>query len=223
MSRQIIDTSTSTDTLQSGFEKTNANFLELYQGFVPGCILDYIGATAPTGWLISDGGTIGNASSSGTSRANADTQTLFVLIWNSISSASVSGGRGANAEADFAANKTIVLPDLRGKTTAGQDSGTFNIIGASVGSETHNLTEAELPVVGGHTHSGVPTGGSASVSADTAVDNTLAGSTVTVAGGQSASVSLSGDTITASDGGFGSGSAHNNIQPTFVVNKIIKL
>src|SRR5258708_1610023 len=46
------------------------------------------------------------------------------LLWNSWADAQapVSSGRGASAAADFAAHKTITLPDLRGRVVAGLDN-----------------------------------------------------------------------------------------------------
>ena len=116
--------------------------------------------TADTGWVIFDDGTIGSASSGATTRANADTEDLFTLLWNTVSDANcaVSGGRGSSASADFAANKTIALPKTLGRALAGQGTGsglTGRSIGSVVGSEnainvahTHTVTDP------GHTHSG---------------------------------------------------------------------
>lgn len=72
---------------------------------------------APVGWIKANGGTIGNALSGATNRANADCQALFTLLWQEFfdSEATVSGGRGVTAEADWAAGKTIVVPDMRGE------------------------------------------------------------------------------------------------------------
>jgi hypothetical protein len=85
-----------------------------------------LSATAPTGWLIRNGQTIGDASSGATARANADTAALFAIIWalnatdypitTSTGSAST---RGANAAADFAAHKRLPLPDDRGVSIRG--------------------------------------------------------------------------------------------------------
>lgn len=93
-----------------------------------GSLAPYVGLVAPTGWLLCSGKTIGNASSGGTALASADASVLFELLWNSIDSSNLaiySGGvlttRGASAAADFAANKAIALPDLRGRVIAGQD------------------------------------------------------------------------------------------------------
>lgn len=94
-----------------------------------GIVEPYIGSTAPSGALICNGGTIGSASSGGTARANADTATLYALIWalNATDypitdSAGGAASRGANAAADFAANKRLPLPELRGEFIRGWDN-----------------------------------------------------------------------------------------------------
>ncbi|WP_046865923.1 hypothetical protein [Microvirga massiliensis] len=75
------------------------------------------------GWVRDNGRTIGSAGSGATERANADTQALFEYLWLTYDNmiCPVSGGRGATGAADFAANKTIALPDLRGRTPVGLD------------------------------------------------------------------------------------------------------
>lgn len=87
--------------------------------------------TAPTGWLIEDGKTIGNAASGATGRANADTQDLFTHLWTQFTntelpiqtSAGAASTRGASAAADFAANKRMPLFDSRTRFLRGSDSG----------------------------------------------------------------------------------------------------
>ena len=80
----------------------------------------------PTGWLYAGGGTIGNASSNATSRANADTAALYTGLWNSDSNLVIytSGGvvttRGVSAAADYAANKALALPDYRNRALFGR-------------------------------------------------------------------------------------------------------
>jgi microcystin-dependent protein len=191
-----------------------------------GSVFDYVGSTAPTGYVLLSGRTIGNASSGGTERANADTQTLFELLWNSMTNteAPVSGGRGASASADFAANKTITLPDARGRVIAGKDnmggttasrmtsggSGiTGTTLGTSGGTETHTLTIAQLA---SHNHA----------------ENVGQLSQAAYKGqGWDTGIQLTGDASVASGrlttDSSGSGSAHQNTQPTLVLNKIIKL
>lgn len=209
MAQQTIDTLGQTDLLYQGFEKVNENFTEVYASIIQtGFVIDYVGGTAPSGWIFLNGTSIGNASS-GADRPNADTEALFILLWNSLSNAyaPVSGGRGATAAADFAANKTLTIPDSRGKTIVGKLSGgTFDNLGSSVGSETHTLTELELPSVASHSHS---VGDAVGVQA---------GSDFTVF-----STNTSSPFPTQSGGNFGGGMAHNNIQPSLVLNKIIKL
>jgi hypothetical protein len=115
-----------------------------------------------------NGRTLGNAASGATERANADTEDLFVFLWNGLANAQAAvlpSGRGASAAADYAANKTIALPDLRFATVKGEAGmgntavtvnaavtiihGTSETAGASVGAQTHALTTAQLAA---HTH-----------------------------------------------------------------------
>lgn len=117
--------------------------------------------TADPGWVLMDDKTIGDASSSATGRANADTEGLFTLLWTNTADAecAVSTGRGASASADFAAHKTIALPKALGRTLAvyGAGSGlTSRALAKSLGSEdainvshTHTGTTASD---GAHTH-----------------------------------------------------------------------
>lgn len=133
-----------------------------------------------TGWVRDNGRTIGSASSGATERANADTSALFVYLWNTFSNTvcPVSTGRGANAAADFAANKTITMPDKRGYVPGGLDdmgnsaagryanvpvvSGDAITAGSVLGEATHTLTKAESAVLvytaavtdPGHDHTG---------------------------------------------------------------------
>src|SRR5258708_6378787 len=76
-----------------------------------------------SGWVKLNAQTIGSATSGATGRANADTQNLFITLWNNCVNAHcpVSTGRGASGLADFTANKTIQLPDLRGRGILGRD------------------------------------------------------------------------------------------------------
>jgi hypothetical protein len=80
---------------------------------------------ADTGWVLMNDGSIGNASSGATTRASADTEDLFTLLWTNTANAQcpVSSGRGASAAADFAANKTITLPRALGRALATYGAG----------------------------------------------------------------------------------------------------
>lgn len=160
-------------------------------------------STAPSSWLLCEGGTIGDASSGGTARANADCETLFKLLWNNFADAqlAVTGGRGASANNDWTAHKKIALPNMGGRVPVGLNGGTFNANGKTGGEETHVLTEAELAA---HTHSVQPT-------------------VANGAGGQTFSYQ-SGSTTTqvGTSGSTGSSTAHNNLQPYFTTRFIIR-
>ena len=194
-------------------------------GAPTGSVFDYIGATEPSGYVFLSGLTIGNGSSGGTGRANADTSALFTLLWDSMANteAAVSSGRGASAAADFAANKTITLPDARGRTIAGKDnmggttasrltSGESGIVGTTLGtsggSQTHALTTAQLAV---HSH------------ANTATTNANTGTAITSGTGKGACGGNTGATVTMNNVNAGSGNTHQNTQPSLILNKIIKL
>jgi len=79
------------------------------------------GTSVLSGWVRANGRTIGSATSGASERANADCQSLFIFLWGADPNLAVSGGRGASASADWAANKTITLPDMRGRALAGLD------------------------------------------------------------------------------------------------------
>jgi microcystin-dependent protein len=109
---------------------------------------------------------------------------------------------------------TFNLPDLRGRVVAGEDdmggtsanrltnqSGGLNgdVLGAVGGAETHTLVTAELAA---HTHTinGASGSGSTNTNLDAASSNTRSEATSST----------------------GSGTAHNNVQPTIILNYIIK-
>lgn len=211
-------------------------------GIPTGVMMPYGATTAPSGWVRVNGRTIGSAASGATERANADTEDLYTLLWNNYSDSvcAVSSGRGASAAADFAANKTIALPDLRGRSFFGLDdmgnsaasrlgtvvtSATTN--GASGGTETVTLTQSELP---SHTHT---FSGTTSSNGDHA-HLSFGGFTAAADGGQVNGSGNSSGTSTSAAGAHthtfsgttsstGSGSAHSNMPPAFLTTFIIKL
>lgn len=177
-----------------------------------GSVHMYIGTTAPSGWLILNGDTIGSAASAAT-QANDNYETLFTLFWNSMadSEAPVSSGRGASAAADWAANKTITMPDGRGRAIIGTGTGsglTARTHGDTDGAETHTLTEAELASHRHSVYSINTTGASGRNIVSTTVGNSP--SYADNIGGPS----FLNDT--------GSDNAHNNMQPWLALNYIIK-
>lgn len=109
---------------------------------------------------------------------------------------------------------TFNLPDLRGRVVAGQDDmgGTSanrltnqsggvdgDVLGAAGGAETHTLTTAQMPA---HTHT--------------------TGLTASGNGGWSISGNPGNYSSSSGTGSTGGGGAHNNVQPTFILNYIIK-
>jgi len=105
--------------------------------------------------LECNGNTIGDASSSATARANADTVNLFTVLWNNTTNAELSiqtstgvpSTRGISAAADFAAHKRLPLPDFRGQFVRGYDNGKGTDTGRTMLSTQTDLVKA-------HTHTG---------------------------------------------------------------------
>ncbi len=165
---------------------------------------------ADTGWVMADDGTIGSASSGATTRANADTEALYTLLWTNVSDtyAPVTTGRGASAAADFAANKPIALTKQLGRAIAiaGAGSGlTARALGETLGEEEHILTEAEMP---SHVHT-----------EQVALD-TPGGTDLNEITSSSATDTVSNYYDTLPTGGD---QAHNNMQPSSFWNVMIKL
>lgn len=134
-----------------------------------GKVDDFLTAAAPSKWVDAYG-TVGDASSNATQRANADTSDLFAVLWALsasvapiYTSAGAGSTRGANAAADFAAHKQIAIPDLRGvfrrglDLSRGLDSG--RVLGSfqsdSIISHNHS---GSADTQGYHAHSGATTG-----------------------------------------------------------------
>jgi microcystin-dependent protein len=219
------------------FANTNEWILDGYfavpANVIPtGTVQDYLGSSAPSGWVLANGGTIGSSGSGATALAGSSTQNLYSLLWN-ISSLTVSGGgRGSTAAADFAANKTITLPDLRSRVTLGLDNmgGTAaNIIsgatsvGVTGGEATHTLTNSEMP---SHTHTASVTDpGHNHIVPNVGYNGFNCNGSGSQFANQNASTTTSTATtgISVSIGNTGSGGSHNNLQPYFALNKIIKL
>lgn len=168
-----------------------------------GAVTQWIGATAPANWLMLNGDTIGSAVSAATQR-NDSYETLFTLIWNSVANdqALVPGGRGLNAAADWAAGKSITLPDARGRSVIGSGTGTSltaRTHGDSDGAETHTLTITEMP---SHSH-----------------DYSTRSTTLGVSGAGTPVNQGAATLQTSQTGGDG---AHNNMQPWLALNYIIR-
>jgi microcystin-dependent protein len=171
-----------------------------------GGVIDYWGATPPTGFLFP----VGQAISRTTYAA------LFAII-------GTSAGAGDGVT-------TFNLPDYRGRTSAAMDNmGGTNanrltssgsgvdgtVLGSSGGEQAHILTTGEMP---SHSH-GVNDPGHHHTSASIVSEQSSAGLSAN-------GISSSGNTGNAATGitiqNTGGGGAHNNVQPTLIVNKIIR-
>lgn len=174
--------------------------------FIPtGAVVPFAGTSAPTGWIL----TFGQAVSRTTYAA------LFAVIGTTYGS-----GDGST---------TFNLPDLRGRVVAGEDDmgGTSanrltglsggvdgDVLGGTGGLETHTLTVAQIPLHGHPAYistSGTDpnsTGGFALNSESVSTYSAYTGSLSATPGQQI--------------GGTGGGDSHNNVQPTIILNYIIK-
>jgi len=180
------------------------SYSTLASGFISGMVMPFAGGSAPSGWLLSYGQAVSRSTYSD----------LFSAIGTTY-------GVGDGSS-------TFNVPDFRGRTIAGKDdmggssanrltdqSGGLNgdTLGDTGGLETHTLTTAQLA---SHTHgngsyaaSAIGTGSANEFgSGGIATGNNFTGSTAQNVSGTSAAA--------------GSGSAHNNVQPTIIVNYIIK-
>jgi len=173
-----------------------------------GTVLDYAGDTAPSGFLFCYGQEI----------SRIEYSDLFGVIGTFYGA-----GNGTT---------TFTLPDYRGRVLVGKDnmggvaagrlttsvSPSGSILGAVGGEQSHVLTVAELPA---HTH-GVTDPSHTHGLTDTLRNsggsgNTSAGGTI-LAASNTTEAATTGVTIQNT----GDGDGHNNVQPSIVVNKIIK-
>ena len=127
-----------------------------------GFIAPYYGTGMRSGFVRVNGRSIGSGSSGSSERANADCQELFEYLWNTDATLAVSTGRGASANADWAANKNIALPDWRGRAMVGMDDmgnsaagvltsayfgNSTQVLGNPGGSQSVTLTAAQIPSI----------------------------------------------------------------------------
>lgn len=118
------------------------------------------GTGTHVGWLPCNGLTIGSALS-GANHASADNEALFLFLWQADENLVVVGGRGATAAADWAANKRLTLPDMRGRVLAGLDTmgnsaasifTGLDALGEKLGGSV-TLTAGQIPQITGTTSS----------------------------------------------------------------------
>lgn len=176
----------------------------------PGSMMDYAGTTAPGGWLLCYG--------------QAISRTTFAALFAALST-TYGVGDGST---------TFNVPDARGRVIAGKDdmggtsadrltnqSGGVNgdTLGGTGGAETHTLTTAQLAA---HSHGVTDPGHSHNVVTHFALQSVNTGS-LTQIWQSDALTTTGGSTTGITIQNAGSGSAHNNTQPTLILNKIIKI
>ena len=165
-----------------------------------GMITPFGGASAPSNWLLCHGQSLSTTTYAA----------LHAVIGFTY------GGSGS----------AFLAPDLRGRVPAGQDSGGANrltapingdTLGAAGGSESHTLITTELSA---HNHF---------VVADAEAGQTDATASTSFARkgvwGSTNNYQVSGTATGATTGlssSTGGGQAHNNVQPTIILNYIIK-
>lgn len=157
-----------------------------------GSVIPYTGTAAPGGWLLCYG--------------QAVSRTTYAALF-AVTSTTYGVGDGAT---------TFNVPDLRGRVVAGQDDmgGTSanrltgvtgsvdgDVLGGTGGEETHTLITAEMPA---HTHA---------IKCHAGAND--GGATIP----ESVAASNNDNPSTDSAGG---GGAHNNVQPTLILNYIVK-
>lgn len=205
--------------------------------FQTGAFLQFYGTNTLTGWVRCNGRTIGSATSGANERANADAQALFQYLWGADANLAVSGGRGASAAADWAANKQLTLPDCRGRVVASLDdmgnsasgrltAGFFaspTTLGASGGSQSQTLTTANLPpYTPSGTVSTVSNQNNNAVLQYPAVGSGTVGVGGSYTGGSFQQPLTMVSTFTGNPQG-GTNSAFNILQPTILATTFIKL
>lgn len=171
-----------------------------------GAVMPYAGATEPSGWLFCYGQNVSRTTYAA----------LFAVLGTTYGS-----GDGST---------TFALPDLRGRVVAGQDDmgGTSasrltnqsggldgDVLGATGGAETHTLTIAQMPLHGHPVRINLATGASSDSTGGFMLETTSDFNYPSYTG-------TPGSTAGNQIGGEGGGGAHNNVQPTIILNYIIK-
>lgn len=177
-----------------------------------GTILDLAGSTIPFGYLACDGSLV--------------SRVTFPRLFDAIGTTHGAGD----------GTTTFRLPDTRGRALIGSGTGSSlsaRTLAAIGGTETHTLTESEMPshthtqnshahgvTDPGHTHSVARPNGSGS---GFALDGVV--STTPMASGSyvySSATGISINSATPTNQNTGGSSAHNNMQPFLVATKVIK-
>lgn len=176
--------------------------------FSAGMMMDFAGSSAPSGWLLCDGSAI--------------SRTTYATLFAAIGTAYGTGDGSTTFNIPDARGRATVGKDNMGGTTAGRVTSALSgidgtALGAAGGLQDHQLTIGQMPA---HQHFVISPGGSGggSLSATNYVDKdrSYGNNNNYVLYGNAAAATIGLSSITGGDG------AHNNMQPTIIVNKIIK-
>lgn len=194
--------------------------------FITGMVMNYMGSSAPSGWLLLNGDSIGDTGS-GATHTGSSYLLLYTFLWDNLTdtNAPVSGGRGASALADWQADKTLTMPDASGRASVMLGGTAFSALGKDdIGAETHTLTAAQSGVAAHGHEILVDDTSSGGVSQTVIQRQTLSNrNNVTSQPVYALENSAPSDPYIKQNTAAGASQAHNNNQPSIVVNTIIKL
>ena len=201
-------------------------------GLPSGMISPFAGSTAPSGWLLSDGAAV--------------SRTTYADLFTAIGTAYGVGNGSTTFNLPDLRGRVVAALDNMGGTDASRLD-LANTLGTTAGTQTHTLTTAEMPV---HTHvqdyhnhtqnSHNHTQNAHSHAFASSLKGTYNGvnQDVNYAGGgnylsnqnntsnatpTNIAATATNIATTATNQNAGSGGAHNNMQPTILMNYIIKV
>lgn len=174
-----------------------------------GASIEFWGSTAPNSSFVIPAG-------------QAISRTTYSVLFGIISTTYGAGDGSTTFNLPNPAGRVVVQKESSATLlTSSYFGGNSTTLGATGGSESNTLTTAQLPA---HNHAVSDPGHSHGVT-----QNAITGSTTTGGGGfpagsnGGASISVNSATTGISTTNTGSGNAHNNVQPTLIANRIMRI